>query len=137
MYRWYKNAAVCYAYLSDITAADYTAHGLGASRWFTRGWTLQELIAPKTLVFFSSGWEKLSTKHLLQHKLEAITGVPRAFLLDNKDVTEASVAMRLSWAARRETSRLEDVAYCLLGLFDINMPLIYGECEKAFQRLQL
>jgi hypothetical protein len=136
MYRWYENADICYAFLSDVSSATYRAGSLSCSRWFTRGWTLQELIAPKEVIFFSSNWKRLSTKTRLQDKLELITGVPKPILVHREHVSQASIAMRMSWAAKRETTRSEDRAYSLLGLFDINIPLIYGEGNKAFRRLQ-
>jgi hypothetical protein len=105
------------------------------SRWFTRGWTLQELIAPTNLVFFSMDWHPLGTKSELSSSLSSITGIERKFL-SGKNLELASTAKIMSWAALRKCSRVEDIAYCLLGLFDINMPLIYGEGKKAFRRLQ-
>ncbi|KAM0419079.1 hypothetical protein ACHAPT_012018 [Fusarium lateritium] len=132
MFRWYKNAAVCYAYLSDV---DDLTQSMPKSRWFTRGWTLQELLAPDLLVFYSAEWQHLGTKSQLSRLLVSITLIEEEYLL-GKDPQLASVAKRMSWASRRNTLRVEDMAYCLLGIFDINVPLIYGEGKKAFQRLQ-
>lgn len=138
MFRWYQNAAVCYAFLSDVPCdVDTSAEGslFARSRWFTRGWTLQELIAPAALTFFSKDWHSLGTKSQLYSALSSITGIEKPFLTsDNLEL--ASTAKKMSWAASRKTSRVEDIAYSLLGIFDINMPLIYGEGKKAFKRLQ-
>ncbi|KAK0753788.1 heterokaryon incompatibility protein-domain-containing protein [Schizothecium vesticola] len=134
MYRWYEDAAVCYAYLSDFDdSADETA--LAASRWFTRGWTLQELIAPENVTFWSRNWVKLGDKWDLNDCLHTITNIPARLLRGTSIVSDYSIACRMSWAARRETTRVEDTAYCLLGLFNINMSLLYGEGSNAFYRL--
>ena len=142
MYRWYKNANVCYTYLADVPpvpgSKDQYEKWIGEfkkSRWFTRGWTLQELIAPSHLIFYSEKWTKVGTKVELANPIKNITGVPLGILV-NGNISDASVAQRLSWAAHRETSRTEDRAYCLLGLLDVNMPMLYGEGQKAFLRLQ-
>ncbi|KAH8689252.1 ankyrin repeat-containing domain protein [Phaeosphaeriaceae sp. PMI808] len=132
MYRWYQEADVCYAYLADVTRRSQ----LSRSRWFTRGWTLQELIAPSRLEFLDQNWEKLGTKEELRQTVSECTGIPVGILSGSDDLESISIAQRMSWAARRETSRIEDRAYCLLGIFRINMPLIYGERETAFIRLQ-
>ncbi|KAI1116342.1 ankyrin repeat-containing domain protein [Nemania sp. NC0429] len=131
MYRWYQEADVCYAYLADVPSIAK----LSESRWFTRGWTLQELIAPSTVIFFNSEWQNIGDKVGLQADISRITGIPSNFLLGDS-LSYASVAQRMSWAANRKTTRIEDVAYCLLGIFDIYMPMLYGEGEKAFIRLQ-
>lgn len=141
MFNWYKNAARCYAYLSDVfqpssTLSSSTPLGFRYSEWFTRGWTLQELLAPKEVYFYDSRWHLIGTKTELWADIEGITRIPRAFLAGWADLHEASVAQRMSWAANRVTTRKEDVAYCLLGLFGITMPMIYGEKEQAFVRLQ-
>jgi hypothetical protein len=106
------------------------------SRWFTRGWTLQELLAPLSIIFFNKDWKELGTKASLAKEISTITGIPRVVLLMNSK-EEFSVAQIMSWAAKRETTREEDMAYSLLGLFGVNMPMIYGEGKKAFRRLQL
>jgi hypothetical protein len=107
-----------------------------SSRWFTRGWTLQELIAPKHIVFFTHDWEYLRTITDLPSILAKVTGISE-LALSTSDVKSFSIAQRMSWASRRVTTRSEDIAYCLLGIFDINMPLLYGEGgDKAFLRLQ-
>jgi hypothetical protein len=133
MFRWYSNAAVCYAYLSDV---HLITEEISPSRWFTRGWTLQELIAPRNVKFFTSNWELIGTKESLSSSIASITGIDVETLLDPSSLSSASVARKLSWAAERQTTRTEDVAYCLMGIFDVNMPLLYGEGEKAFIRLQ-
>ncbi|RYP43033.1 hypothetical protein DL768_010118 [Monosporascus sp. mg162] len=135
MFRWYRNAEICYAYLSDVSSAPTVHQMLERSRWFTRGWTLQELIAPAEVVFYSMDWGYIGTKSELSTSISSITTIDVSFL-NSRNLVSASVAQRMSWAAHRETSRTEDIAYCLLGIFDVNMPLIYGEGMKAFQRLQ-
>jgi hypothetical protein len=106
------------------------------SRWFTRGWTLQELIAPRHLYFYSSSWKRLGMRSDLLGLLEDITSIDRSTLAHG-NVKQISVARRMHWASGRKTSREEDLAYCLLGIFDVNMTLIYGEgLQKAFYRLQ-
>ncbi|KAH8664470.1 heterokaryon incompatibility protein-domain-containing protein [Xylariales sp. PMI_506] len=131
MFRWYREAAICYAHLSDAEDLTQIEH----SRWFSRGWTLQELVAPKTVIFYSSDWHNLGTKSELSKILSDVTGIDESYLT-GEDLESASVAKRMSWASQRKTSRIEDTAYCLLGIFDVNMPLIYGEGSKAFRRLQ-
>ncbi|KAL6901193.1 heterokaryon incompatibility domain-containing protein [Trichoderma evansii] len=143
MFKWYKNSEIAYAFLEDYpspkiekTPLSTTSVGFGHSRWFTRGWTLQELIAPPRLEFYNKSWEKIAEKTAVAKSLAVITGID-AFVLDGSGpLQQVSVGRRLSWAASRETTREEDLAYCLFGLFDVNMPLIYGEGERAFLRLQ-
>lgn len=106
------------------------------SRWFTRGWTLQELLAPSNLLFCSQDWLVIGRKDDLATTLESITGIHEAYFR-GKSLESASIAQKMSWASKRQTTRPEDMAYSLLGLFDINMPLLYGEGIKAFKRLQL
>ncbi|KAI0968038.1 HET-domain-containing protein [Xylaria arbuscula] len=116
MYRWYKESDVCYAFLSDVSEHSLSSSNreeLSKSPWFTRGWTLQELLAPSNV----------------QTKIDQNT-------LRGKDILDVSVARRMYWASKRQTTRIEDLAYSLLGIFDINMPLIYVEGHKAFRRLQ-
>ncbi|KAK4442736.1 heterokaryon incompatibility protein-domain-containing protein [Podospora aff. communis PSN243] len=134
MFRWYRNPAVCYVYLSDVPTSSGTA-GMAASRWFTRGWTLQELIAPIEVRFYSSEWEFINTKANLRDVIFEITNI-NPEILTGGDLETISVARRMSWASQRKTSRIEDTAYSLLGIFDVNIPLIYGEGKKAFHRLQ-
>jgi hypothetical protein len=173
MYRWYQEAHICYAYMSDVEAP---AQGLdtGASappalrkvpsnteqarpgihtipsilreydklprtfensRWFTRGWTLQELIAPPMVEFYAQDWTEIGTKFSLRRIISRITGIDMR-VLEGADPSTCHVAERMSWAANRETTRVEDGAYCLLGIFKVHMPLIYGEGQRAFYRLQ-
>ncbi|RSM09514.1 hypothetical protein CEP52_004038 [Fusarium oligoseptatum] len=132
MYRWYQEATVCYAFLADVP----DLAGLPKSKWFTRGWTLQELIAPSSMIFFSQTWDELGTKATLNQVISERTRIPKAILSGDKDLETASAAQRMSWAADRTTTRREDLAYCLMGIFSINMPLLYGEGERAFIRLQ-
>ncbi|KAH7237302.1 heterokaryon incompatibility protein-domain-containing protein [Fusarium solani] len=130
MYRWYQEAEVCYAYLADVPFCEFSQ-----SRWFTRGWTLQELIAPSTVIFFDKEWEVIGTKSELARLISDRTQIPIG-ILSGGDIWSASVAQRMSWASKRKTTRIEDLAYCLMGIFDIHMPMIYGEGERAFIRLQ-
>jgi len=132
MYHWYQEADVCYGYLADVPSKAIFSD----SRWFTRGWTLQELIAPSTVIFLDEEWKELGTKASLRQDVSDCTGIPVGILLGDDDLETVSIAQRMSWAAKRKTSRIEDRAYCLLGIFGINMPLIYGERETAFTRLQ-
>lgn len=187
MFSWYKSAVECHVYLADVPESDrffyegsetmqhikrstnpnpkldtlktrgHPHRAWRRSTWFTRGWTLQELLAPETTLFLHAQWGCLG--HICKQELpewdsefcihetsthgenlglevSQITGIPLEYLTGNSALGEASVAQRMSWAAHRRTTRLEDQAYCLLGLFNINMPLIYGERSKAFQRLQ-
>ncbi|KAK7894805.1 hypothetical protein LTR67_005544 [Exophiala xenobiotica] len=138
MYRWYRDADLCYVYLSDVKSVE----DLGKSAWFTRGWTLQEMIAPDNATFYNWQWEPMGTKTSLAEVLSEISGVPtpvldRAGGGDRRHLLDYwSVAQRMSWASKRVTTRTEDRAYCLMGLFDVNMPMLYGEGHKAFRRLQ-
>ena len=139
MYAWYARAIVCYAYLADVPAEE--DHGaprskFRRSRWFTRGWTLQELIAPRHVEFIAQDWTSIGSKHTLISLVEGVTGVNERALLHLTSLDKFSVSQRLSWASRRQTTRVEDQAYSLLGIFDINMPALYGEGERAFRRLQ-
>ncbi|KIV76926.1 hypothetical protein PV11_08775 [Exophiala sideris] len=132
MYSWYENAEQCYAYLEDVNELSKIA----LSEWFHRGWTLQELIAPKTVVFFSKSWTRLGERTELSDRLSKITSIDIGVLCRAEKVDSACVARRMSWASKRVTSRPEDIAYCLMGIFNVNMTMIYGEGEKAFIRLQ-
>lgn len=175
MFAWYQASRVCYVYLSDVyvhprmyasgegvdVASPSIFQQIKASRWVTRGWTLQELIAPGLLAFFSREWvpigkflkrpppseESRLWKYtevdytlpgigtFVKH-IAAITNIPIEYLIAEKLYLQASIARRMSWASSRQTTRIEDMAYCLLGIFDINMPLLYGEGSRAFIRLQ-
>ncbi|KAI1124681.1 hypothetical protein F5Y10DRAFT_248845 [Nemania abortiva] len=140
MFQWYSNATICYAYLSDVVLPtnatdDDIKSSLANSHWVTRGWTLQELIAPPDVVFYSRDWEAFGTRSELLAALAEITLIDESYL-NGRPLEDASIAQRMSWASKRTTSREEDMAYCLLGIFDVNMSLIYGERSKAFRRLQ-
>jgi hypothetical protein len=139
MFAWYRDAEVCYVFLADLEPGsdEDLEVALPKCRWFTRGWTLQELIAPREVVFFDKEWNYRGTKKQLTGLLNSITGIPEGILCQDAALCQFPVARRLSWAARRQTTRVEDMAYCLLGIFDVNMPFIYGEGMKAFQRLQV
>lgn len=134
MFKWYQRAGICFAYLSDLGDGG----SLSECRWFTRGWTLQELIAPKDMLFFNKHWRTVGNKETPNWlcELSSITKIPYEVLSHEAQLSSFCVARRLSWAAGRKTTRVEDTAYCLLGMFDINMPMLYGEGEKAFYRLQ-
>lgn len=138
MYRWYKGSLLCYAYLFDLPAGGRVEghEDLQDCRWFTRGWTLQELIAPTTLLFFDQDWNPIGTKEELDAEIEIITGIVPWVLNGLMPLSTIPLAKRMSWAAGRQTCRVEDMAYCLLGIFDVNMPMIYGEGSRAFARLQ-
>jgi len=148
MYRWYQDATVCYAHLADVTLSPSGDHrqpgqnppeGFTKSIWFTRGWTLQELIAPSTLLFVDSSWTEIGFKvdAALCAAISSHTGIPQAILKGTDSPDSASVAERMFWASARETTRSEDMAYCLMGLFGVHMPMLYGEGgKKAFSRLQ-
>ncbi len=147
MFRLYKKAEVCYVYLADVTEpppAGWTDDGQNDdawtktftnARWFTRGWTLQELIAPRNAIFYTRDWRRIGTKRELCQTIARNTDISSMILL-GVNVGRTLVAERMNWAAKRTTTRVEDLAYCLLGLFDIKMPLLYGEGERAFLRLQ-
>ncbi|BCS01111.1 uncharacterized protein AKAW2_51452S [Aspergillus luchuensis] len=132
MYLWYQKSELCYAILADIQSEDE----IYKSRWLTRGWTLQELIAPSRVIFLNERWEVLGDRATLRDKLSKYTGIPAGILSGEEDLETSSVAQRMSWAAKRQTRRVEDRAYSLMGIFNVNMPLIYGEGENAFIRLQ-
>ena len=131
MYHWYQDSGICYAYLADVLIMDQ----LSNSRWFTRGWTLQELIAPSIVIFLNKEWQQIGTKLGLGSIISKVTGVPNS-ILQGANPQSASLAERMSWAANRKTTRIEDLAYSLMGIFNVNMPLLYGEGKRAFYRLQ-
>ncbi len=146
MYRWYRRSSVCYAFLSDVPShgalsdrhwtPGYYQGRFQRSRWFSRGWTLQELIAPRVVVFLNEDWQFIGTKASHAHLVERATGIDVLVLTGEMELREVSVARRLSWASLRLTTVVEDGAYSLLGIFDINMPTLYGEGLRAFVRLQ-
>ena len=135
MYRWYRDSEVCYAYLTDcyLPMGKISDVEFCKSRWFTRGWTLQELLAPSTVVFYDRDWCEIGTRSSLTPQISIVTGISSQ---DMADPQSASIAAKMSWASKRQTSRVEDMAYSLLGIFDLTMPLLYGEGHNAFKRLQ-
>src|SRR3569833_619361 len=165
MFQWYRDSFICYAYLLDVAVVqhqDTVSRGrtvrryfsrelpptFAKSRWFTRVWTLQELLAPTKMTFFGRLWAVIGSREEHAEAVHHITGIPTAlfelrpgYLHDLKCVesnvlSDYSIAQRMSWMAARQCTRLEDTAYCLLGIFGINMPLLYGEGSRAFIRLQ-
>ncbi|KAI0895109.1 HET-domain-containing protein [Annulohypoxylon nitens] len=159
MFQWYERSSKCFVYLSDVDNLLNKSEGLDSgslindvsnsddssfaressfreSRWFTRGWTLQELLAPSQVFFYDMSWREIGSKISLWKIISEVTNIPRPYLLGHKNLKSAPSAQRISWASNRKTSRIEDMAYCLLGLLNVNMPLLYGEGNKAFIRLQ-
>jgi (2Fe-2S) ferredoxin len=183
MFKWYQLAQVCYVYLFDVPSREAASKASSSSkvnrrlnrpsrrpktqefswyfhnsRWFTRGWTLQELLAPRHVEFYSNDWSLLGTKKSLGPEISSITRINIQYLcrkyvsdpyIGNPErgliarsiqygvpLWKSSVSERLSWVSNRTTTRLEDMAYCMLGIFGLNMPLLYGEGSKAFTRLQ-
>lgn len=138
MLHWYKHAAKCYVFLQDVHS-NYQGSQLydqfWRSSWFTRGWTLQELIAPAEVQFFDAEGRFIGDKRTLEFQISTITGVPPE-VLRGADLSKYSVKERFSWCNNRITTRIEDRAYCMFGIFDVAIPVLYGEREKAFHRLQ-
>ncbi|CAK7233328.1 hypothetical protein SBRCBS47491_008571 [Sporothrix bragantina] len=144
MFQWYKHAKRCYVYLSDVSVSSYDIilpervweKEFRKSRWFSRGWTLQELVAPSSVQFFTEEGRYLGDKHSLRKPIHEVTGIPYDALA-NCDLSRFTKDERFSWAKWRDTKKDEDIVYCLFGIFDVSMPLIYGEGrEKAFRRLR-
>jgi hypothetical protein len=139
MFRWYQRADKCYVYLSDVSVETEVSDAdagqarweavFRRSRWFTRGWTLQELIAPATVEFFSQEGKPLGTRKSLEHVIHDITNIPIG-VLRGQPLTDFGVEERMKWAAGRTTTMKEDKVYCLLGIFGVFLPLIYGEGEE-------
>lgn len=136
MFQWYRLADVCYVYLADVPDMNASGVPFEQSKWHRRGWTLQGLIAPKRVVFLNQIWCAIGTKFGLAPALEKITDIDFDVLTGRAALGSVSVARRMSWAARRETTRVEDRAYSLMGIFGVHMPTIYGEGSNAFLRLQ-
>jgi hypothetical protein len=148
MFRWYQNARRCYVFLSDVRNDSLEGDGeswFRQSRWFERGWTLQELLAPRSVEFFSKEGVRLGDKESLKQLIHEVTGIPLKALTGSelsefdvdKRLSEFDVDKRLSWAANRQTTEEEDGAYCLFGIFGVHLPLIYGEgIENALKRLK-
>ena len=111
------------------------------STWFKRSWTLQELMAPISLVFFNSNFQPIGTRNTLSFLITKATEIPLEFLrgdvTSRSQTTAACVAERMRWASNRDATRIEDKAYSMLGLFQVNLPLLYGEGHRAFRRLQM
>ncbi len=117
MYQWYKAATVCYVFLVDLPLeADCRDDSLAKCRWFTRGWTLQELFAPKSLHFFDKDWNFRGTKASFAQQLHQITRIDPEVLRDSDEIMNRPVSVRMSWASTRQTTRVEDSAYCLVSL---------------------
>jgi hypothetical protein len=138
MFRWYQMANRCYVYLSDVSTHSVTenSHLFQKSRWFTRGWTLQELIAPVSVEFFSIECDRIGDKLSMMEDIHNVTGIP-VQVLQGSPLSSFSTDERMSWAEGRQTKREEDAAYSLLGIFDVYMPLIYGEGrDNAVARLE-
>ena len=139
MFKWYEGAQICFAYLADVDA-DAThmseaevAGAIQKGEWFQRGWTLQELLAPRSIQFFDANWELLGSRSELTPLISRATKISAEHM---RDFRRASIAQKMSWMADRATLYHEDMAYCMLGIFDLNMDLRYGEGKKAFVRLQ-
>jgi hypothetical protein len=138
MFNWYESAALCYAYLSDVGAIvtegvlSYPSFEDGL--WFTRGWALQELISPSSQVLFlDRNWREIGTLSSLANEITATTGIPGNTYTSFHPF---SMAQKMSWASTRRTSKAEDIAYSVLGLFEINMLMFYSEGKRAFIQLQ-
>jgi hypothetical protein len=134
MYRWYRDAAKCYVYLSDVSVQTWVSN-FETSRWFRRGWTLQELLAPTLVEFYSHEGVYLGDKGSLELQIHRATSIPVAALRGNP-LSDFAVSERKRWVARRNTKRIEDKAYCMLGIFGVFLPLIYGEGANAWKRLE-
>jgi len=170
MYTWYANSACCYVFLKDVDHGDFyndpqrqayvvrhwyndeeqpcisemparfLAGQFESSVWFTRTWTLQELLAPRDLLFYNNQFYAIGSRLTMSVMIARTTGIGHEYL-DGQDcgresVRLAPVAERMKWASHRRATRKEDIAYSLLGILDVNMPLLYGEGERAFSRLQ-
>ena len=139
MHDWYSHSNICYAYLADVDDEDNPERSQSQfreSRWFSRAWTLQELISPRIVIFLSKDWRVVGTKSSLARTIQEVTNIDVDVLLGRRKLSEVCVAKRMSWAARREAGKVEDEAYSLLGIFGIYLPLNYGEGRNAFIRLQ-
>lgn len=139
MFAYYRNSRFCFAYLADVTASSESRRNsqIKNSRWFTRGWTLQELLAPRRLIFYDADWREIGWKNESMSSLIAtITSIDTEYLDRTTSIRDAPVATRMSWLGKRSTTRKEDMAYCMPGIFDTSMPLLYGEGKRAFLRLQ-
>lgn len=134
MFKWYEAAQVCFVYLADVDSRKPgVANAIQNSAWFTRGWTLQEMLASRSLQFFEANWQPLGSGRDLAPLLSKGARISEKHLVDFRT---ASIAQKMSWMASRVTTEEEDTAYCMLGIFDLNMELLYGEGKKAFTRLE-
>ena len=137
MFQWYQDAQVCFVYLADVNSQNKdipeVQDQILKSEWFTRGWTLQEMLASSEINFRDVNWKPLGTRSQLTRIISRATKIVPEYL---EDFRSASIAQKMSWMADRVTTEDEDTAYCMLGIFDINMDLRYGEGKKAFRRLQ-
>ncbi|KDR70543.1 hypothetical protein GALMADRAFT_36675, partial [Galerina marginata CBS 339.88] len=155
MFRWYRSSNICVIHLAktDISSlhTPYTFAGLQDDPWFTRGWTLQELLAPPVIQFYDGNWEPLTSEPIVKSDKEKIDDDAMQLVLVgvissltaieigdmcNFQPGLINIARRMAWASKRTTTRIEDMAYCLLGIFDVSMPIAYGEGNIAFYRLQ-
>ncbi|KAM0214176.1 hypothetical protein ACHAQI_003800 [Fusarium lateritium] len=142
MFSWYRSSNVCLAYLSDVPTANTNDNELlwsqvRGSRWFTRGWTLPELLAPPQLIFYAADWTILGRRDdSLAELISEITGIDQTYLSRRKDLQQASVGEKMSWMSNRKTTRVEDMAYCMLGILGIEMDVHYGQGKRAMGRLQ-
>lgn len=145
MFRWYRDAIRCYVYLSDVSTKQPKANSerspswetaFRRSKWFTRGWTLQELLAPDSVEFFSREGERLGDKVSLRQQIHEITGIPDS-ALQSTPLVDFEVEERLSWNVHRETKLEEDRIYSMLGIFDVYISPFYSEgANKALERLR-
>jgi hypothetical protein len=126
MFQWYYNAERCYVYLSDVSVRSQDSESVHVdwysafcnSRWLTRGWTLQELLAPRLVEFYSRDLIRLGDKHSLEQRITGIAGIPIE-ALRGQPLSEFTVEERFSWTEKRQTTMEEDKAYCLLGIFGV------------------
>lgn len=114
MYAWYQRAENCIVYLADVPNVP-----ISKSRWYSRGWTLQELLAPSWVEFYDASWKYIGTRDSMLNLISETTGIGTVFLEYRYKIKKASIALKLSWASQRQTSREEDMAYCLMGLLDV------------------
>ncbi|KAH9476773.1 Vegetative incompatibility protein HET-E-1 [Psilocybe cubensis] len=158
MFNWYRSSSICIVHLGNsrrpirpTAFRDRPFAEIFNDPWFTRGWTLQELLAPTVVKFYYDAWISITTnpndkiqqaftpcpttQNALIEQVSYITSIPLLEIIHFVPGMQ-NVRDRLRWASTRETTREEDKAYCLLGLLDVNMPITYGEGEKAFHRLQ-
>ncbi|KIJ60162.1 hypothetical protein HYDPIDRAFT_32581 [Hydnomerulius pinastri MD-312] len=142
MWQWYQDCDRCFVYMNDVRSdqpPNADDSDFARSQWFRRGWTLQELLAPLNVTFFARDWKKIGKKahQALVGRMSRITGIPANVLsVDGPRPESFSVARRMFWASQRETTRKEDMAYSLMGIMGVTMPIIYGGSENSFVRFQ-